>query len=151
MPALSPTLNCRLLLPARRVVFQARVFAAGALHGQFPPDLVDNLIPKGFQNHFLMVNRNTGAVFSAYWPGFSLLLAPFVWLGIPWACNPTLVAASFLLIGRIARDLIASPLATLSWFFLYLNARIRGEGWDIELGLKGIAARLSAEDKEAAA
>jgi hypothetical protein len=47
--------------------------------------------------------------------------------------------------------LVASPLATLSWFFLYLNARIRGEGWDIELGLKGITARLSAGDKEAAA
>jgi hypothetical protein len=47
--------------------------------------------------------------------------------------------------------LVASPLGTLSWFFLYLNARIRGEGWDIELGLKGIAARLAAGDKEAAA
>jgi hypothetical protein len=47
--------------------------------------------------------------------------------------------------------LIASPLATLSWFFLYLNARIRGEGWDIELGLKGVAARLAAGDKEVAA
>ncbi|MDP1613825.1 MAG: hypothetical protein Q8M11_22410 [Sulfuritalea sp.] len=102
-------------------VFQAKIFAAGALHGQFPPDLLDNLIPKGFQNHFLMVNRNTGAVFSAYWPGFSLLLAPFVWLGIPWACNPTLVAASFLLIGRIARDLIASPLAA-GWALLFALA-----------------------------
>lgn len=47
--------------------------------------------------------------------------------------------------------LVISPLATLSWFFLYLNARIRGEGWDIELGLKGIAARLTAGDKEAGA
>jgi len=46
--------------------------------------------------------------------------------------------------------LVVSPLATLSWFFLYLNARIRGEGWDLELGLKGIAARLAAGDKEAA-
>ena len=102
-------------------VFQAKVFAAGALHGQFPPDLLDDLIPKGFQNHFLMVNRSSGAVFSAYWPGFSLLLAPFVWLGIPWACNPTLVAASFLLIGRIARDLIASPLAA-GWALLFALA-----------------------------
>lgn len=102
-------------------VFQAKVFAAGALHGQFPPDLLDNLIPPGFQNNFLMVNRNTGAVFSVYWPGFSLLLTPFVWLGIPWACNPTLVAASFLLIGRIARDLIASPLAA-GWALLFALA-----------------------------
>lgn len=102
-------------------VFQAKVFAAGAMHGQFPPDLFDYLIPPGFQNQFLMINRSTGAVFSAYWPGFSLLLAPFVWLGIPWACNPTLVAASFLLIGRIARDLIASPLAA-GWALLFALA-----------------------------
>ncbi len=102
-------------------VFQAKIFAAGAMHGQFPPDLLDNLIPRGFQNHFLMVNRNTGAVFSAYWPGFSLLLAPFVWLGIPWACNPTLAVASFLLIGRIARDLSDSPLA-VGWAMLFALA-----------------------------
>jgi hypothetical protein len=102
-------------------VFQAKVFAAGASHGQFPPDLVDNLIPSIFQHGFLMVNRETGAVFSGYWPGFSLLLAPFVWLGVPWACNPTLVAASFLLIGRIARDLIASPLAA-GWALLFALA-----------------------------
>jgi hypothetical protein len=102
-------------------VFQAKIFAAGAMHGLFPPDLLDYLIPPRFQNQFLMVNRNTGAVFSAYWPGFSLLLAPFVWLGIPWACNPTLVAASFLLIGRIARDLIASPLAA-GWALLFALA-----------------------------
>lgn len=93
------------------VVFQAKVFAAGAMHGQFPPDLLDALIPQKLQSQFLMVNRETGAVFTAYWPGFSLLLAPFAWLGIPWACNPTLVAASFLLIGRIARDLIDAPVA----------------------------------------
>ena len=98
--------------------FQAKVFAAGALHGQFPRDLLDQLIPRGFQNHFLMVNRETGAVFSAYWPGFSILLAPFGLLGIPWACNPTIVAGSLLLIGRVARDLSASPLAP-GWAMLF--------------------------------
>lgn len=103
------------------VVFQAKVFAAGAMHGQFPPDLLDYLIPQKLQNHFLMVNRETGAVFSAYWPGFSLLLTPFVWLGIPWACNPALVAASFLLIGRVARDLIDAPQAA-GWAMLFALA-----------------------------
>ena len=102
-------------------VFQAKVFAAGAMHGLFPPELLDNLIPHGFQNQFLMVNRETGAVVSAYWPGFSLLLTPFVWLGIPWACNPTLVVASFLLIGRIARDLVTLPLAA-GWALLFALA-----------------------------
>lgn len=92
-------------------VFQAKVFAAGALHGQFPPEVMDYVIPRGFQNHFLMGNRHTGAVFSAYWPGFSLLLVPFVALDVPWACNPTLVTMSFLLIGRIARDVAPGTLA----------------------------------------
>jgi hypothetical protein len=102
-------------------LFQAKIFAAGAMHGQFPPDLLGHLIPRGFQNHFLLVNRDTGAVISAYWPGFSLLLTPFVWLGIPWACNPTLVATSFLLVGCIARDLIDSPLAA-GWALLFALA-----------------------------
>lgn len=102
-------------------VFQSRIFAAGELHGRFPPGLLDNLVPPGFQNNFLMVNRETGAVFSGYWPGFSLLLAPFVWLGIPWACNPTLVALSFLLIGRITRDLTGSPQAA-GWALLFALA-----------------------------
>jgi hypothetical protein len=99
-------------------LFQARVFAAGSLHGHFPPELLDQLIPRGFQNNFFMVNRGTGAVFSAYWPGFSLLLAPFVWLGIPWACNPTIVAGSFLLIGRVTREISGSPL-TVGWALLF--------------------------------
>jgi len=49
------------------------------------------------------------------------LLAPFVWLGIPWAGNPTIVAASFLLIGRITRDLAVSPLAA-GWAMLFAMA-----------------------------
>lgn len=103
------------------VSFQAKVFAAGAMHGNFPRELLDQLIPPYFQNQFLMVNRHTGAVFSAYWPGFAILLTPFEWLGIPWACNPTLVAASFLLIGRLARELIACPLAA-GWALLFALA-----------------------------
>lgn len=99
-------------------VFQAKVFAAGAMHGGFPPALLDNLVPPRFQNSFLMVNHATGAVMSGYWPGFSLLLAFFVWLGIPWACNPTIVALSFLLIGRMARDLLDSRLAA-GWALLF--------------------------------
>lgn len=92
-------------------VFQARIFAAGRLHGAFPPELVDYLVPRDFQNHFLMVNRTTGAVFSAYWPGFALLLAPFVYLGIPWACNPTIVALSLLLIRRLTSEIVGGATA----------------------------------------
>ncbi|MRR49776.1 MAG: hypothetical protein EG825_02500 [Rhodocyclaceae bacterium] len=88
--------------------FQAQVFAAGHLAGQWPPDLIDALLPKGFQGQFLVVNHRTGAVASSYWPGFSLILSPFVVLGIPWACNPTLTAAALLLLARLARDLSGS-------------------------------------------
>lgn len=98
-------------------LFQARIFAAGALSGQFPPDLVNQLIPPGFQKHFLMVNHATGAVMSAYWPGFSLLLAPFVFIGAPWACNPTIVVLSLLLIGRISKQLLHSEPAR-AWAML---------------------------------
>lgn len=102
-------------------VFQAKVFAAGAMHGVFPPGLIDYLVPSAFQNQFLMVNGNTGAVFSAYWPGFSLLLAPFVVIGAPWACNPMLVALSLLLIRRVTWVITASELAC-GWALLFAIA-----------------------------
>lgn len=121
MGSLSVYRNHPLSMDEYAASFQAKVFAAGAWHGQFPRDLLDQLIPPHFQNQFLMVNRNTGAVFSAYWPGFAILLTPFEWLGVPWACNPTLVTASFLLIGRIARELIPSPVAA-GWALLFALA-----------------------------
>ena len=97
--------NYPLSMDEYAVLFQAKIFAGGQMHGLFPADLLDQLLPKSFQNHFLMVNRSSGAVWSAYSPGFSLILVPFVLLDAPWACNPTLVAISFLLIGRVVRDL----------------------------------------------
>jgi hypothetical protein len=83
-------------------LFQSRVFAAGHLAGSFPPALLDWLIPEGFQNYFLFVSKQTGAVASAYWPSFALLLTPFTALGIPWACNPTISALTVLAIHRLA-------------------------------------------------
>lgn len=35
------------------------------------------------------------------------------------------------------------PVGQLAWFFAYINARIRGEGWDLELGFRETAARLA--------
>ncbi|MBN8473473.1 hypothetical protein [Sulfuritalea sp.] len=102
-------------------LFQAKIFAAGSIHGQFPPDLIDVLIPPGFQGQFLVADKLTGEVYSAYWPGFSLLLAPFVALGAPWACNPTIVALSVLLIARIARDTVDVPHAA-GWALLFALA-----------------------------
>jgi hypothetical protein len=91
--------------------FQATVFANGSLAGRVPPQLMDWVIPYEFQGHFFAVNRMTGDLASAYWPGFALLLTPFVWLGIPWACNPLIVAASVLLAGQLAREVVGEESA----------------------------------------
>lgn len=86
--------------------FQSRVFAAGQLNGRFPVAQLDWLIPPGFQEYFLNVSRGTGSVAEAYWPGFALLLAPFMWAGIPWLCNPVISAATLLVIHRLALELL---------------------------------------------
>lgn len=85
--------------------FQSQVFAAGQLAGRLPTELLDWLVPPPFQNYFLNVSRTDGAVVSAYWPGFALLLTPFTLLGVPWLCNPVLGAVSALLIHRLAKTL----------------------------------------------
>jgi hypothetical protein len=87
--------------------FQSHVFAAGHLSGHFPPALLDYLVPPGFQNYFLHISRTTGAVAAGYWPSFSLLLTPFTWLGIPWACNPIISGLTLLAMHRLALRLFA--------------------------------------------
>jgi hypothetical protein len=56
-------------------------------------------------------------VISAYWPGHSLLLTPFTFAGIPWACNPVLTGLTLLTIHRLAlhlfEDIEAAGLALL--------------------------------------
>ena len=84
--------------------FQSQVFAAGRLAGQFPPQLLDWLVPAGFQNTFLFVSHDTGKIVSSYWPGFALLLTPFTWLGAPWLLNPLLGAASIWLVVRFVAE-----------------------------------------------
>lgn len=83
------------------VLFQSKIFAAGHLTGQFPPELVDWLIPKGIQGKFFKVSLDTGKVASAYWPGFSLLLTPFSALGLPWLLNPLIAGATLLVMHRL--------------------------------------------------
>jgi hypothetical protein len=83
-------------------LLQSQAFAAGHLTGQFPAGLLDALIPKSFQNYFLNVSPVSGQVASAYWPAFALLLTPFTWLGIPWACNPVLSGLTVIVIHRLA-------------------------------------------------
>ena len=86
-------------------LFQSRVFAAGRLTGQFPPDLLDFLIPFWYRDRFVLASAATGAVASNYWPGFSAILAPFSLMGAPWACNPLLASLSLVLMARLAAQL----------------------------------------------
>src|SRR4051812_8445558 len=98
-------------------LFQSRVFAAGRVTGQFPPDMVARFIPPYYLNQFLYASIQTGAVASAYWPGFALLLAPFSLVGAPWACNPLLACLALVLMGRISQRLSGEPRAA-GWAML---------------------------------
>ena len=106
-----------LALDEYTVLFQSKVFASGHLATRFPPQLLNWLIPQEFQDYFLNVSPATGQVASAYWPSFSLLLTPFTFLGIPWACNPVISALSIIAIHRLTltafEDREAAGLAVL--------------------------------------
>ena len=86
-------------------VFQAKTFAAGRLTARLPPSVVNWLIPPGFNGAFLLASRTTGQAMEAYWPGFSLILAPFEFLGIPWLCNSTLAGITIFLVHRITLEI----------------------------------------------
>jgi len=102
-------------------VFQAKIFAAGRIAGFFPAELVDRLLPSGFYSMFLTLSRASGEVVSSYWPGFALLLTPFVWLGIPWAANPLLAAVSIPVVYRLGQGLSGAREAG-AWGVLFLIA-----------------------------
>jgi hypothetical protein len=99
-------------------LFQARVFARGRLHAQVPPELVPRLVP-AFR--WFIEASPTGAMVSAYWPGFALLLTPFVWLGCPWLLNPLLGGATLVLVWRLARVLWPEG-AAAGWAVLFTAA-----------------------------
>jgi len=102
-------------------VFQAKTFAAGRLTAQLPPSVVNWLIPPGFNGAFLVASRTTGQAMEAYWPGFSLILAPFEFLGIPWLCNSTLAGITIFLVHRITLD-ITDDRRAAGWAVLFTFA-----------------------------
>ena len=99
-------------------LFQAKVFAAGEIYGQFPTPMIRRLIPPDFLNQaFVFASLASGKVISTYSPGFALMLAPFAKLGVPWLLNPLLGAGALLLIGYLARRLLGDPMAA-GWAML---------------------------------
>ena len=98
-------------------LLQSRAFAAGHLTGHFPPELMGRLVPPDVMHHFLYGSFQTGKVASAYWPGFALVLTPFSFLQVPWACNPLLASLALVLIGRLAARLTGEAQAA-GWAML---------------------------------
>lgn len=91
--------------------FQSEAFAAGHLAGRFPPELLDWLVPKGFQGVFFKVSAASGEVASMYWPGLALLMTPFSLVGAPWLLNPLIGGATVLVLHRLGRELFADDAA----------------------------------------
>jgi hypothetical protein len=99
--------NHPLAMDEYAAVFQSQVFASGHVSAVVPAGLIDWLVPAPFQNYFLNVSHVTGRLASAYWPSFSLMMTPFTWLGIRWACNPLISGLTVIAIHRVARTLSA--------------------------------------------
>ncbi len=87
-------------------LFQAQVFSQGQLSAELPPDLLPWLFHNKFLVLFFQASATTGRVISQYWPGFAVLLTPFVKVGAAWLLNPLLTAGSLLLLIHLARRLL---------------------------------------------
>ncbi len=94
-------------------LFQARLFAQFRIVAQYPPGLLDAVIPRGDQQAFVLVSPD-GRAMSAYFPGWAMLMTPFVWLGVPWLLGPMMGAAAVYLIGRLALLLTNAKAAVIA-------------------------------------
>jgi hypothetical protein len=102
-------------------VFQAKIFASGHITAQLPPQMVDWLVVPGFNGMFLLASHASGQAIESYLPGYSLLLAPFFYLGIPWLCNALLAGLALVLIHRMTLDLTGDRHAA-GWATLFALA-----------------------------
>ena len=67
--------------------------------------------------HILYTNPTISGAYSIYQIGYSIFLAPFVFLKVPFLCNPLLNAAAVFLTGRIAKEFYGGKVAFLSMMF----------------------------------
>ncbi len=98
-------------------LFQAQLFSRGKLWAELPPDLLPWLFHDKFLGLFFVSSETSGRVISQYWPGFAVLLAPFVRMGAAWLLNPLLAAGSLLLLVHLARRLLPGTEAA-GWVIL---------------------------------
>lgn len=101
-------------------IFQAKLFLAGKLYAPSP------CLREAFDFPHMI---NNGKWYSQYPPGFPVLLAPFVFLNIPWLLNPLLAAFSVMVIYFLGLELsekrtaiLSALLCSLSLWFLVNSA-----------------------------
>src|ERR1035437_2107121 len=122
-------------------LFQARLFAQFKLVGNYPPDLVDRIIPPGYLHSAILVSPD-GRAMAVTWPGWALLMTPFVWLGAPWLLGPSMASLGIYVMGRIAGLLsgaraaaIAILLTVTSGAFIVTGMSVYANGGHMTLSL----------------
>src|SRR5450759_1356088 len=94
-------------------LFQARLFAQFQIVGSYPPALIDQIIPPGYLHSTILVAPD-GRAMASTWPGWALLMTPFVWLGAPWLLGPAMASLGIYLMGRLASLLSGTRAAAIA-------------------------------------
>ncbi len=84
-------------------IFQGRIFALGRSWVPVPPG------PQFFANGFIQMFD--GRWFTKYPPGYSLLLVPAIWAGVPWLINPLSAGVALALIYATGRRMYGGQVA----------------------------------------
>ncbi len=101
-------------------MFQARLFSHGMLTAQLPPE------PHFFENNLVILSDKW---YTQFPPGYPVILALGVLIGVPWLVNPILAALTIAGIYLIANELYGKNIAKLSAlltctssFFLFMSS-----------------------------
>jgi Dolichyl-phosphate-mannose-protein mannosyltransferase len=92
--------DCKITPDENTYLNQARIFAQGKLYGEAPP------LPEFFEEPYLA--HKDGRLFSIYQPGWSILLAPAVLLGMEQALPPVTATLALLAVFFLAKRLHGS-------------------------------------------
>ena len=94
-------------------LFQARLFSEFKIIGQYPAGLVDQMLLPAYHNTEVLVGSD-GRAMSMTWPGWALLMTPFVWLGVPWLLGPAMASLGVFLIGKLSKLLSGAQAGTIA-------------------------------------
>jgi hypothetical protein len=89
--------NCKLTPDENTYLNQAKIFAQGKLYGTAPP------LPEFFEEPYLA--HKDGKLFSIYQPGWSLMLAPAVLVGMEQALPPLTATLALLVVFLLAKKI----------------------------------------------